>query len=452
MIPDVALLRIFDFYLEEGWRWYTLVHVYRKWRCVVFGSPRRLNLQLRCIARTPVRKTLDVWPLLPIAIRAFGYETWGLDNIIAALEHNNRICDLDLFTIPMISSSQLKLVLAAMQKPFPALTRLLLQANEEIAPVDPDLFLGGSAPRLQTLILSRIPLAFPGLPKLLLSATHLVHLRLQSIAQAGYISPEAMVTCLTVSTRLERLDLLFDPLRHPDRENRHPHPPTRALLPALTEFQFKGAIEYLEDLVARIDVPLLDILDMILFRQPIFHTPQLTQFISRTPKFKSHDEAEMIFSSWGVRIKTSQTTNGTVMLSIPCGQPDLQLSSMAQVCSSTFPRALITTVEHLYILENKLLLRPRWQDDMENSQWLELFRPFSAVKGLYISEEFMPRIAPTLKELVGERVMEVLPALLAFLLEETNLSGPVQEAIGEFIAARQLAGRRIVVSHWGEIR
>ena len=36
-----------------------------------------------------------------------------------------------------------------------------------------------------------------------------------------------------------------------------------------------------------------------------------------------------------------------------------------------------------------------------------------AVKGLYISEEFRPRIAPTLKELVGERVTEVLPDLLA---------------------------------------
>jgi hypothetical protein len=24
--------------------WYTLVHVYQKWRSVVFGSPRRLNL------------------------------------------------------------------------------------------------------------------------------------------------------------------------------------------------------------------------------------------------------------------------------------------------------------------------------------------------------------------------------------------------------------------------
>ena len=45
MVPDVALLEIFGVYtwLES---WYTLVHVCRKWRNVVFGSPCRLNLRL----------------------------------------------------------------------------------------------------------------------------------------------------------------------------------------------------------------------------------------------------------------------------------------------------------------------------------------------------------------------------------------------------------------------
>ena len=46
MLPDVALLKIFDFYVEaRADVWYTLVQVCRKWRSVAFGSPRRLNLQ-----------------------------------------------------------------------------------------------------------------------------------------------------------------------------------------------------------------------------------------------------------------------------------------------------------------------------------------------------------------------------------------------------------------------
>jgi hypothetical protein len=51
------------------------------------------------------------------------------------------------------------------------------------------------------------------------------------------------------------------------------------------------------------------------------------------------------------------------------------------------------------------------------------------------------------RELVEERVTEVLPALQTFFLEPLP-SGHVQESIGQFVAARRLAGRPIVVSRW----
>ena len=53
--------------------------------------------------------------------------------------------------------------------------------------------------------------------------------------------------------------------------------------------------------MARMDAPLLDDLAIILFRQLIFDTSQLTQIIRRTPKFKTHDEARVVLSDWGVR-------------------------------------------------------------------------------------------------------------------------------------------------------
>jgi hypothetical protein len=105
-------------------------------------------------------------------------------------------------------------------------------------------------------------------------------------------------------------------------------------------------------------------------------------------------------------------------------------------------------VEALYIFEKKLS-GPRWQDDIESSQWLELFHPFTAAKALYISREFSPRVVPSLQELVGERVTEVLPALQSLFLEETPPSGTlIQEAIEQFVAARQLSGHPITVSRW----
>ena len=104
-------------------------------------------------------------------------------------------------------------------------------------------------------------------------------------------------------------------------------------------------------------------------------------------------------------------------------------------------------MEYLVIVEDRSW-RPRWQDDIESSQWLELLHPFTSVKALYLSWEFVPRIAPTLQELVGERVVEVLPALQGLFIEELLPPGPVQEAIGKFVAARQLAGHPIAISRW----
>jgi hypothetical protein len=293
MLPDITLLDIFDFYLDKckWWRgdlreeWYTLAHVCRQWRNVVFGSPRRLNLRLCYKTRTPVREMLDTWPLFPISIRVYSDKMWGVDDIIAALEHTDRVCELALHDFP---SSQLEKVFAAMRRPFPALTCLEFRPRNETAPAIPESFLGESAPSLQKLVLCCI--LFPGLPKLLSSSTQLVYLDLQNISYSGCISPEAMVTCLSVLTRLKKLFIGFEyPRNRPDPESQRPPPSTRTLLPVLAILSFVGGSEYFEDIAARIDAPLLDRLS-VTFHEVISDTPQLTLFIARTPKLKAHDE------------------------------------------------------------------------------------------------------------------------------------------------------------------
>jgi hypothetical protein len=391
-----------------------------------------------------VRETLDVWPLLPIAVWGGELDRWGVENIFAALERKDRISRLGLD----FPSSHFEELLAAMQQPFPALKHLSLwlQPGDEPVPVVPASFLGGSAPGLRELYLDRIP--FPGLPKLLLSATHLVCLRLWDIPHSGYISPEAMVTCLSPLTSLEVLVFAFEsPQSRPDQRSRHPPPRTRTVLPALNWLEFSGVSEYLEDLVARINAPLLAKLKITLFHQLLLDTPQFTQLIGRTPKVTCN-EARVVFSDWHVSVKLPQTSDNALEFGVSCRPSDWQLSSLAQVCSSSFPQALIPMVERLYIRRESLQLD--WQDDIENSQWLEFFYPFTGVKDLYISSEFAPRIAPALQELVGERALEVLPALQNIFLEEppSNSSGPVQGIIGKFVAARQLASQPIVVSRW----
>ena len=447
MLPDVALLGIFDFYVgEAGLSWHVLVHVCQTWRNVVFGSPRRLGLKLHCGASTPVRETLDVWPLLPIIINNYFHHECGVDNIIAALEHKDRICQLKLFDF---TNSQFEELLAVMQQPFPVLTHLRIHPRHETVPLVPvpTSFLGGFAPHLQVLDLHQFP--FPGLPNLLSSATHLVTLSLRGISRSGYISPEAVLNCLSVLTRLETLRIGFKSARSFPRRRTHYLPrSTRTLLPILSRVWFEGATDYLENLVAWIDAPLLDTLDVNFFSQVMFETPQLAQFIDRAPKFKAYDNALVFFSESDVWVILSPTFDRWFELKISCNSPpDERASSLAQICSSFLPRALISSVEHLYIQACN------WQseDDMENDQWLELLNPFTGAKAIYISLEFMLSILLALQELVGERVTEVLPALETIFLEDNVLfpqpSG-VQDIAEQIVAARRLSNHPIIVSPW----
>ncbi len=204
----------------------------------------------------------------------------GVDDIIMALGQSNRVYEVNL---AYLSDRQLDKVLAAMQAPFPQLTELRLSSNGETPPpVVPDSFLGGSAPHLRFFELSGIP--FPGLPKLHLSTTHLVELSLFDIPHTGYISPEAMAPLLSVLSSLEKLYLRFQsPQSRPDWETRRPPPSKRSVIPALKRFEFKGVIEYLEDLVTDIDVPQLNELYITFFERINLDRPRLAQFISRSP-------------------------------------------------------------------------------------------------------------------------------------------------------------------------
>jgi hypothetical protein len=109
---------------------------------------------------------------------------------------------------------------------------------------------------------------------------------------------------------------------------------------------------------------------------------------------------------------------------------------------------LLSTTENLYIHENSRSELLDWKDGIENTEWLELLLPFTAVKNLYLSKQFAPRIAPALQELTGGRTTEVLPTLQNIFLEEFRPSEPLQEGIRQLISARQLTNHPIAVSLW----
>jgi hypothetical protein len=450
ILPDDVLLIIFHFDVLEDISpvlclpWHRLVHVCQRWRSLTFASPNFLHLRLICSPWTRVKFT-SIWPPLPIIIRDMA--DWPMPHnydFNAAIVHPNRVSEIDL----RLTSSQLQRLASAMQEQFLALIHLKVRFDDDdyLTPI-PTLPDGFSAPNLQSLELHSV--AFPTLPKFLLSATCLVRLTLSNINRHRYISPETIVTGLAMMANLKSLTIEFIPFIFlPDLKTIMPPPPTRTILPTLTCLRFQGISEYLEDVVSRIDAPMLDTI-CITFYQLIFDIPHLTRFIKHTTRFEILSEAHVDLDFNGVIVGNLPPTRNVDEMSgfrISVLHVDMNRwhSSLAQFFTSIFP--FIFMVKHIYIYAR--YISSDWRVDSENIQCLEIFHRFTALKNLYLSKVLALRIAPALQKLVGGRVTEVLPALQNLYLEGLEPSGHIQEAIGKFISARQLSGHPMTVSLW----
>ena len=447
VLPDNVLLEMFFFYKETNgtlhlpWGWHLFAHICRRWRQVVFGSPVRLDLRIFCTSRTPVGKNLGIWPALPILIdfnyysnRRNSNTTSNEDNIITALKHVDRVCDIRLSP----TGSELEKISTAMQEPFPVLTSLYIASDDGNAPVLPAEFLGGSAPCLRNINLSGIP--FPAIPTLLLSTSDLVSLELYNIPQSGFISPEAMVVGLAALPRLKGFVMDFRSATPPPY--RHP-PATRTVLPALTNFLFQGASEYLEDLVSRIDVPQLNRIHISYLNQLTeFRVDQLPMFIYRSvgPKLTHSVYAQVSFFSDHVTFHVYRHPNDSspehhhAITTVLCQGIDWQVSHIAQVLSHM--SATLSNVVHLK-LDLEVNCQLEGTDDVE---WLHFFDQFSTVKTLQVSYELAGHVALALEDIAWETVAEVLPSL-----DLIYLAGQPVSSIEKFVAARRLSDRPITV-------
>jgi hypothetical protein len=450
ILPDDVLVEIFHFYLvlfgpsRRGIGWQGLVQVCRRWRNVVFGSPLHLDVKLYCTARTSLKKMLDVWPALPISIKQHlcsGLSHVERENVLAILELHQRVCEIDLTGL---SNELLEQVGQMMQKPFPALTKLLLESSSPApeAWVLPDSFLGGSAPRLRLLELEHIPC--PALPNLLMSTTVLRHLYLTSIPLSD-IPSQVMVTCLSQMTRLKSLVIKSDysPFR-PSKTSLPSPPSTRTILPALTYLRFRGWCSYLEDFVASIDVPLLDTMSLSFFKRDTHNTPQLFNFISYTNQLRSPHRVDAVFYDHTIKVKlylqTDLTPNSVLDLEILYQDPNRRLSSLAQLCQSL---SSLSTLERLDIRRGIFDDDSALPYNIENAGWLKLLRRFAGVKNLHITKPLGLPVMSALAVLAGDGVT-VLPALQNIFLEGLQPSGSLRDNVDQLIATRQ----SISVDHW----
>ena len=465
-LPDNVLLEIFeldlgkvhvddfeDYLYYDHNRWQKLVHVCRRWRCIVFASPRRLELAIE-FRESANSRALDIWPALPILIYVFGIESKEqVTNVIAALRQHNRVRkihydDDDNWNI----QDSLLEEIAAIDEPFPSLTSLDLISYAQNAPVLPDSFLGGSAPRLRSLDLYGI--TYPAIGKLLSSTTNLVTLSLWRIPHSGFIAPEAIVPYLSMLAKLETLELGLEyPRSRAHQTSRHPPPLTRVVFHNLTFFGFKGDAEYFEDILSQIETPMLKESEFSFFNRLVFDTPLLGHFIRRTGIFMTIHTARVKFNSSCVEVillgqEEMDNHDGEspkpLELSVSCKPLDWQLSAVAQVLNSL--SSSLPTLETLEISVD----RGDWQGDIEVTQWLELLHPFTSVKEMTLEGEDSVRlVAPALQELARERAAEVLPTLQTLFLPTYSWRSLVllKEAIEQFIATRQLYGHPVTIDY-----
>jgi hypothetical protein len=397
---------------------------------------------------------LDIWPTFPIVIddqelgRHRRPRMDHVGNTIAALEHRDRVCQITLENIPL---SLFPILAEMMQKPFPALTHLQLDSEDDSPLLHPESFLGGSAPSLRSLTLQRI--SFPALPTLLLTTKDLVELRLRSIPHYGFLLPHALVVGLSSLTRLEILMLRFkSPRSLPIGSIRRLPLLTQTTLPSLTQFDFYGDNEYMEALVTQINTPLLHHLSIKLFGEALFEASQLNQFVGRAEKLKPRRALLEFYDYSNVaRFSLSEdpADDTTLVIPISCtANLNFQLPFLDALSRSSPSPLRYSSLERLDILI--VYAEPLWGYDMDSTPWMELLQPFTTVKDLYLDNRSVRQLNPTLQELAKEGAADVLPALRRIFVQgyKQYRDANAQGAIGSFIAARQLSGYPITVHNW----
>ena len=447
ILPDIVLLEIFDFYRLDAttrsggrlWKWYHLTHVCQKWRHIISTSPRRLDLRIFCHNRTPI-EYLHVWPTLPLAVsfKAMPKSILMPKNITAALCHLDRIWQVEFY----VTSSMIIPLAEAIQKPWQALESISITVEDASGASIPvrNAFLGGCAPHLKEIKLDGISYPLSKLRQVLLSTNNLVELRLSKIPNALYFSPDDLVTSLSTLVRLKSLSIgFYFTTFHPPPSVTHP-PSRRTTLPSLTYLDFHAASEYLENFMARINSPALSKITVRLFSQISFEIPQFCQFTLRPNALGSPTWVAVTHSTELVSVSLILGGNEHCVLGTSCRRLDWQLSFVTEILTQLSP--LLSNVRSLTIQKGDELPS---MEDIDSAQWLELFRPFTHVTLVRVSEE---QLVPSIVQALVTEDMNtaVLPELFSLHLEEYSDTPSTVEAAEQFVATRRLSGHRVFLS------
>ena len=459
MLNDDVLLNIFFLYPQDideihpyvnswyGWNkerwWYKLVQICRRWRYLILSSPVRLGLHLVCTYGTPVAEMLAHSPPLPLIINYTDFDLHGSvedeEAILLALQDRDRVGRVGLG----MPATKLLRPIAAMDGRFPVLEHLYMwhPSHENMSLTLPARF---EAPRLLMLSLNRVVL--PVRSPLLTTTVGLVELELWNMPLLASFRPSDLVARLSSMPQLKRLSIAFkSPVPTRDVESRLLHAPieTPVTLPNLRQCFFQCGSAYSEGVLARIDTPLLEVLEIRFYNQLTFTVTHLSRFIGRTESL-SFDAATLHFYRETVVLTMDgdeQNKTKKFRVTIVCRHVDWQVSAAAQIFGALMPA--LSVVERLSLSHGDHDVPSDEHNEVDRTLWHGVLRPFSSIKVLQMNNRLIRDLSSSLGPEDGEPPLELLPQLKELVYFDRSAG----DAFKSFIESRQMADRPVALSY-----
>jgi hypothetical protein len=422
----------------ERW-WYKPIQVCRAWRHLVLSSPVRLDLHLVCTYGIPVQAMISHSPPLPLIIYYPGIPgempAADKEGALFALQQRERVRRIHVEARTAILSNLFK----AVDGEFPILERLVLRSQKESRTglLLPEKL---QAPLLHHLTLSNIPL--PTGSQLLRRAEDLITLALLNIPATAEFHPEHLVTQLSAMSRLEMATIHFYTAipNHDVKQRLLSAQVTRVTLPRLKLLVLRGGSAYLEGVLFRLSAPPLSTLSVEFFNQLTFDPRRLLQFVRPTgePRFRSariHFDKE--FFSVIVDPCLERTGTYPFLVQVNCRPLNWQAACVAQICDTLAP--LLASVGTLTLGFHKDS-PTSWRDEIDLEQWHGLFRTFTGVKSLQLTEVLSGDLFHSLQLDEGELSLELLPGLEELV---STGQGHSADVFTLFISARESTGRPV---------
>ena len=455
---------------DERW-WYSLVQVCRRWRYLVLESGSLLGLSLLCTYGTPIVDMLAHSPPLPLILDysdLYDYITADDElGIKFALEQRrDRVRRIRIMQPVHI----LQRLIKALRGEFPNLEYIFIERHTFYRPntensviVDfPGTF---RAPRLRYLMAMGLPI--PIASPLFTTMGNFVTLSLNFDVSWVYFHPNPLLQQVLRIPQLETSESgnTFDYTHFPSDEMESQllrRSVTRRITPYLRRFGFQCANAYLEALLPRVTIRLLERLQLYFLDQlKSYLILPRRQFMSSVGAFPLKSVRLVFFKDYlRVDAYSHDSEFKTYHFSMSQGgrHLDRQLASVTKFFHTL--GAVFSVVESLILRCDRPPLIPsesEWNREADPTQWRELFRAFGHLKALYMDYVLVGQLSrflqpeppgdegesPATTDLLLPELRELWYSTLGD--PESDDGGASESFFAEFALARRNAGRPVNV-------